>query len=62
MNENRNQRAVAFLQGAFFPPLPNFRQQLLELGKSALLDPPTQTVVLNALPIDVPDTENTNFR
>lgn len=40
MSDNKNQRAVAFLQGAFFPSIPNFRQQLLELGETALLEPP----------------------
>ena len=40
MSNNKDQRAVAFLQGAFFPSIPNFRQQLLELGETALLEPP----------------------
>ena len=39
MNDNKSHRAVAFLQGAFYEPIPNFRQQLLDLGDTARLEP-----------------------
>jgi len=57
MNDNRNIRAVAFLQGAFFESIPNFRQQLLDLGETARLEPdprstpPTRVIVLQSLTI-----------
>ena len=59
MSDNENQRAVAFLQGAFFPSIPNFRQQLLDLGETALLEPPP-TVKQDRSVSDHPAPENLN--